>query len=357
MMSTYKLQTTHYKLPMRLPLADIIYSVRILLSAKVRTLLTTLGIVIGVMSVTAIASVGRSAQDLVLTQVSAVGANRISVFPGASAENEPPPMVMGLQTATLTERDYRAARALPHVVVGSPLVTAVSVVTVGPKSSVLTIFGVGEEWPELQDSKVGSGRFFSRSDSESYGRVAVLGSKVAADFFGDGNPLGATIRIKDSNYQVIGVMAERGSSIGQGGDKKGYLPVTTVQKMILGISHVTAFSVKADAPEHVWRVMEDIRFTLRRRHHITDPTKEDFSPKSADQVIGVLGQVTTVINIFLIFVTAISLVVGGINIMNIMYVAVRERTREIGLRKAVGARPRRILMQFLVESSLIALLG
>ncbi len=340
-----------------LPVADIIYSVRTLSAAKSRTLLTMLGIIIGVMSVVAVASVGQSAQDLVLGEVQAVGANRISIFPGGSQENTPPPIVMGIVSTTLTERDYRAIRDLPHVVVGSPIVTSVASLTYKEKSFMVQVWGVGEEFPALQDARIASGRFFSRSDVESYGHLAVLGSKAATDLFGDEDPVNKTIRLKDAAFQVVGVLQERGSSIGQGQDSQIFIPVTTAQKLILGITYINAASVKVDASNHVTQAIDDIKYTLRRRHHITDPAKDDFSVRSADTAIGILDSITTVINVFLLVVTAISLVVGGINIMNIMYVAVRERTREVGLRKALGARSRRIFLQFLAESSMISLSG
>lgn len=342
---------------MALPFADLAYSLRTLSGAKSRTFLTMLGIVIGVMSVVAVGSVGGSAQDLVLSQVQAVGANRISVLPGGSQENEPPPIVMGIVTTTLTERDYRAIRALPHVVVGSPLVSAMAALSFNEKSFMTSVIGCGEEFLPLQDAELAEGRFFGRSDVESYGRVIVLGAKTAKDLFGGGRAVGQTVRLKETAFQVIGVLAERGSSIGQGQDSSVVIPVTTAQKLILGINHISVASVKVDRSENIAKAVEDIKYTIRRRHHITDPTKDDFSVRSADTAIGILDSVTTVINVFLVVVTAISLLVGGINIMNIMYVAVRERTREIGLRKAVGARPRRIFIQFLAESSFISFGG
>jgi len=336
---------------------DVIYSGRTLMAAKSRTFLTMLGVIIGVMSVVAVSSVGVSAQDLVLGQVKAMGTNLIGVIPGASQENEPPPIVMGIVTTTLKYTDYKAVRELPNIVYGSPWVMTLAAVSLGETSFMNSITGSGEEAPLVREYSIAEGRFFDRRDVESYSRVVVLGATVAKDLSPHGSPLGKQIRIKDNSFQVIGILAAKGSSFGPGADKDVFVPVTSAQKFIAGIDHLNAFHVKVDSAWNIDRVTQDIEKTLRRRHHITDPAKDDFSVRSGNQAIAILSNVTNAINAFLVLVTAISLLVGGINIMNIMYVAVRERTREIGLRKALGAKPRRVLIQFLAESSLISFSG
>ncbi|MDD5251032.1 MAG: ABC transporter permease [Patescibacteria group bacterium] len=339
-------------------LKDAIYSLRTLQAAKTRTVLTMLGVIIGVMSVVAVSSVGKSAQDLIMGQITALGTNLINVMPGGSSEDAPPASVMGVITTTLTEKDYRALRKLPHVIAGSPMVSTSAAISYGQKSFITSVNGTSEEMAVLQDAKLEDGRFFGVSDVESYSRVVVLGYKVAADLNPSGSRLiGQSVRIKDVSFQVIGVLAEKGSTLGQGLDKAVFIPSTTVQKSLLGINHINAATVKADSADNIEWLKSEIETTLRRRHHIKDASNDDFSVRSVNQALSILSSVTTAINAFLVLVTAISLLVGGINIMNIMYVAVRERTREIGLRKALGAKPRRILIQFLLESSFIAFTG
>lgn len=336
---------------------DIVYSVNTLLAAKSRTFLTMLGVIIGVMSVVAVSSVGQSAQNLILEQVEAVGTNVIGILPGGSGENEPPPIAMGIVTTSLKESDYRAVRRLPHVILGMPMVMSLDAVTLGQTSEMITIYGTGEEFPPMMDMTISEGRFFNVTEVESFSRVAVLGSGAAEDISPRGSPLGKQVRIKGYNYQVIGIFKEKGGGTFGNMDSSIFIPVTAVQKFIAGIDHLTAVRVKVDDARNLEWVKQEIIKTLRRRHHITDPAKDDFSVRMAEQAITTITGITDAVNAFLLLVVAISLLVGGINIMNIMYVAVRERTREIGLRKALGAKRRRILVQFLTESSLISLSG
>lgn len=336
---------------------DVINSGQNLMAAKSRTFLTMLGIIIGVMSVVAVSSVGKSAQNLILEQTEAVGTNVIGILPGGSGETELPPIVMGITTSTFTESDYRALRALPHVILGTPMVMALESVSLGQAAEMATMYGVGEEFPTMMDMTVAEGRFFDVRDVQAYSRVAVLGSDAAKDLSPRGSALGKQVRIKGYNYLVIGILKEKGGGMVGGMDDAIFLPATAVQKFIAGIDYLTAARVKVDDARNIEWVKKEIEKTLRRRHHITDPVKDDFSVRAATQAITTIAGITDTINIFLILVTSISLLVGGINIMNIMYVAVRERTREIGLRKSLGAKPRRILAQFLTESSLISFSG
>ncbi|MBN1585785.1 ABC transporter permease [Candidatus Uhrbacteria bacterium] len=336
---------------------DVIHSGRNLMAAKSRTLLTMLGVIIGVMSVVAVSSVGKSAQNLILEQAEAVGTNIIAVLPGNSGEGEMPPIAMGIVTATLTEGDYRAVRALPHVVLGSPLVMSLESVSLGSVAKVSSIYGTGEDFPEMLEMEVAEGRSIDAREVGAYSRVAVLGSDAARDLSPRGSPIGKFVRIKGYNYQVIGVMGEKGGGAIGMMDDAVFVPFTAAQKFIAGIEYLNAIRVKVDDARNIDWVKGEIEKAIRRRHRITDPVKDDFSVQTGEQAITMIVGITGSINAFLVLVTAISLLVGGINIMNIMYVAVRERTREIGLRKALGARSRRILFQFLTESSLISFSG
>ncbi len=338
-------------------LKDVAHAFRNLAASKSRTALTTLGILIGVMSVVAVSSVGRSAQGLVLGQVTAFGSNLVGVLPGSSEEDGPPAAAMGIVTTTFTERDYRAIRDVPHVVAGSPYVRTAESIAYEEKAFITGVSGNGEELPALEDAEIAEGRFFDRRDVEATSRYVVLGHKVAEKLGFAGSPIGKQVRIKGLAFQVIGVMKERGSAFFQDQDDTVFIPVTAAQKLLVGIDYVNFARLKVDAAENVAGVVREVGDTLRRRHHIKDAAKDDFSIRSANQAVELLGNVTGAINGFLLVVTAVSLLVGGVNIMNIMYVAVRERTREIGLRKALGAKPRRILVQFLAESAAVSFLG
>jgi putative ABC transport system permease protein len=338
-------------------ISDIRYSARSLWASRGRTLLTALGVIIGVMSVVAVGSVGASAQDLVVSQVSTFGANLVAILPGRSADNEPPPMALGIISTSLDYKDYQAVRKLPHVEAGSPFVQTAAAITYSEKSIATAVKGAGAEMLELEDTAVVAGRFFSERDVASYGRVAVLGHTVAERLFPGIDPLGKQIRIKGYGFQVIGVIEERGFAFFQDQDDQVVVPVTAAQKVLLGIDHINFMRFKIDKASNIPDFERQAEWTLRSRHGIRDTDKDDFSVRSANQAIDILGNVTGVINSFLILVTAISLLVGGINIMNIMYVSVRERTREIGLRKALGAKPAAIARQFLTESALISVTG
>lgn len=336
---------------------DVVHAFKNLAASKSRTAFTTLGIVIGVMSVVAVSSVGQSAQGLVLGQVTAFGSNLVGVLPGSSEENGPPAAAMGIVTTTLTEDDFRAIREVPHVVAGSSYVRAVESIAYEEKAFITNVSGNGEELTALEDADLAEGRFFDRRDVESYSRFVVLGSEVAEKLGFVGSPLGKQVRIKGLAFQVVGVMAARGTAFFQDQDDTVFVPVTTAQKLLLGIDYVNFIRLKVDDASNVDAAIRDVKDVLRRRHHVKDPTKDDFSVRSSGQAVELLGNVTGAINAFLIVVTAVSLLVGGVNIMNIMYVAVRERTREIGLRKALGAKPRRVFVQFLAESAAVSLLG
>jgi putative ABC transport system permease protein len=336
---------------------DYAYSLRSLAAAKARTILTMLGIIIGVMSTLAVSAIGLSAQKLVVDQVASFGTNLIGVLPGGSDENGPPAIAFGIVIKTLTADDAKALAGIPNVVASTAYVRGTLSVAYRDTSRVLPVQGTNEKLPLIEDVDVARGRFFGLDDVGGFGRVAVLGPEAAEQLFGEADALGQRIRIKDASFDVIGILESRGGSLFQDQDGAVIVPFTTAQRLLYGIDYAHFVRVKVDDAANIPAVKQDVTELLRRRHRIDDPSKDDFSVRSTDQAVSVLGNVTGAFKGFLYAVTAISLLVGGINIMNIMYVAVRERTKEIGLRKALGARRGRILLQFLLESATIAFVG
>ncbi|MDR3559803.1 MAG: ABC transporter permease [Candidatus Pacebacteria bacterium] len=342
--------------------APLKISYRNLMAAKFRSFLTVLGIIIGVAAVIIIMAIGQSAQALILDQVSGVGSNLIGVLPGASSSNGPPAAAMGIVITTLTYDDFLAltdGRNVSEVSVGAGYVMGTQTASWNGTDLTSSFVGTTANYPEVEDTSVASGRFFTHDEETNMGRVAVVGSNLVQDLFGGASPLGKTIKIKDQNFTVIGVLAKRGSS-GFGvssQDDSIYIPVITAQKLILGTNYLGFIRLKAKDPSVIPEAMADITTTLRERHHINDPSNDDFSVRDQASAMTTIKQVTDVLRYFLLAIGTISLIVGGVGIMNIMLIAVTQRIREVGLRKAVGAKNSDVQTQFLIESVFISLLG
>ena len=324
---------------------------------KSRSFLTMLGIIIGVAAVISIMSVGASAQDLLLAQVRAMGSNLVGILPGASDEAGPPAAMYGIEITTLKHEDGLAIEKLPHVMAVSSYINGRGTISYLSESKDYNYVGVSKDYIFVEDTKVNSGRFFRQDENDSLSRVVVLGSEVKQKLFGDDNPLDKRVKINQISFKVIGVMEERGVVAFQNQDEQVFVPVKTVQKLLLGVDHLAFIRAKIDKEENIGLAINQIKNTIRFRHNIKDPIKDDFSIRSTDQALDILGTITQALKMFLAAVAAISLIVGGIGIMNIMFVSVNERTREIGLRKAIGARRKNILIQFLIESSVMTLIG
>lgn len=333
------------------------YIIQDIARQKNRAFLTMLGIVIGVAAVISIMAVGSSAQDLLLAQVKAMGSNLVGILPGASEENAPPSALFGIEVTTLKYDDAIEIEKIPHVAAVCAYVNGRGTISYGNRADELDYAGVSPSYLSVEDTSVEFGRFIKSDEVDSLARVAVIGSKVRKDFFGDDDPVNKQIKINQTIFRVIGVMKERGSAGFQNQDGQIFVPVKTAQKLLLGINHLAYIRAKVDKEENINFVISQTKETLRFRHHIKDPSKDDFTVRSTAQALDILSTITQALQSFLATVAAISLIVGGIGIMNIMFVTVTERTKEIGLRKAVGAKRKDILMQFLIESASLTLLG
>lgn len=333
---------------------------RSLLTAKLRFMLTVLGVVIGVAAVIMVMAIGASAQRLVLSQVENVGSNLVVVLPGASEESGPPAQALGIVTTTLKNDDLKALRErrnVPHLSAVSGYVTGSATAESEVDSFELTYQGVSPEMIGVENIEVALGRFFFPEEEGDLSRVVVLGATRAQELFPNRDPLGETLKINDNPFKVIGVLEERGSAAFSNPDTLIYVPLVTAQKILLGIDYLNFARGKADAPENIERTMADMTLLLRDRHDLEEDEESDFSVRSTKAALGALTNITNVLKYFLIAISSISLLVGGIGIMNSMLISVSQRVREIGLRKAVGARPQHIITQFLIESSFITLVG
>ena len=344
-------------------LSPIKISYRYLMAAKFRSFLTILGIIIGVASVIIIMAIGRSAQSLILDQVTGIGSNLIGVLPGASDEKGPPAAAMGISITTLKYADLQALRNkrnVPEVIAGAGYVLGTAVAAYNGTSLSASFEGTTASYIDVENTEVAEGRFFNSDEETDMSRVAVLGASKVKDFFPDGgNPLGKVIKMKDENFTIIGILKKRGSS-GFGvtsQDDAIFVPLKTAQKILLGIDHLGFIRLKVDDAKFIPQAKQDIATTLRNQHHITDPSNDDFSVRDMASAIAIITQVTDVLRYFLLVIGGISLLVGGIGIMNIMLLAVSQRIREVGLRKAVGARDIDVQIQFLIESVFISLIG
>jgi len=320
---------------------------------RLRTALTMLGIVIGTWSVVALVSIGKSATSTIETQISSMGHNLVIVFPGAASTGG---ISIGMgSTVTLTPEDAQAiAREIPTVAVASPVIrTRAQVVYESQNWAPLSIFGTGAGFNDVRDWPLAEGEFFSDGDVLSVSRVCVLGMTVARNLFQGDPAVGQSVRMKNMSFRVVGVLSAKGTSaMGTDQDDLVVLPWTTTKSVLQGSAfrNIDFLLVSADSTPAIPDTMEEITFLLRERHHLRDDEASDFQIIAMTEVAASAGRITRVLTTLLSSIASISLLVGGIGIMNIMLVSVFERTREIGLRRAVGARRRDILVQFLVEA-------
>jgi putative ABC transport system permease protein len=318
---------------------------------KSRTSLTMLGIIIGVASVVLMVSMGRSFQNYILTQIDSIGTNTMDVFPTGLEK-------FGSNLDSLTYDDYEAIDRLSTTESVAPVIIVAKPVTYGNETKSPIVFGTHKEFLVNYSLKLDSGRMLTDSDEEGARSVALVSGQTAIDLFGDRNPLGEKISVGDQSFTVVGVLQKQGSLLLSDLDKPVYIPFSVARAMT-GQKYLTYITLKTVGDQALAK--QDITTLLRQRHRIENPTndpgKDDFVARGAEQITGIVSSVTLGLTVFLSLIAGISLLVGGIGIMNIMLVSVTERTREIGLRKAVGARRRDILLQFLLEAVSLTFTG
>ena len=325
---------------------------------KMRTLLTMLGIIIGVASVIAMLAIGEGSKQSIQTQISSMGSNMITVSPGADMRGG---VRMGAsEMQSLTLNDYQAIKDNAKLLTAvSPVVNGSGQVINGSNNWPSTIYGVNPEYFTVKVLDLKNGSMFTNTEVKSASKVAVIGQTVVDNLFKENeNPVGKTIRFNNIPFKIIGVLEEKGeSTFGQDQDDVVLAPYTTVQKRILAIDYIQSVVGAAisedDAPAAVQQVTE----IMRKQHKISNFMDDDFNVFSMDELISTFSSTSEMLTLLLVAIASISLLIGGIGIMNIMYVSVKERTKEIGLRMAVGGKGADILMQFLIEAILISVTG
>jgi putative ABC transport system permease protein len=329
---------------------------------KLRSVLTMLGIVIGVAAVIAMVAVGGGAREQVVSRIKSLGSNLIIVIPGSSNQGG---LRIGFGAASsLTDEDARAIeREIEDVTVAAPFVQGNVQAVAGSRNWGTRVTGVDPGWFAAREWEVENGRGFTNEEVLRGAQVVLLGATVAQTLFEGEDPIGASVRLRNTPFEVIGVMARKGqSAIGQDQDDTVFTPMTAARQRLLGFNRarsraVGGIFVKAASEEQLKPVEDAVRALLRQRHRLAEDQEDDFSVRNLAEITATVEASARTLSLLLAAIAAVSLAVGGIGIMNIMLVSVTERTREIGVRMAVGARPGDVRLQFLIESGTLAAIG
>jgi len=335
-------------------------SFKALKANPVRTVLTTLGIVIGIATVVMVLSAGAGFKSLIDDQIESLGNNTLFVktrVPPTTknrAQTITPGVAVGV--TTFVQRDLDDIKKLNNVVNNYGMVIGMAVTSYRNNQKNAIYMGSSYEKFTIDKYELISGRFYTQAEDKSASQVAILGYKIAKDLFLQDDPIGKLVRVGTLNFQVIGVYENTGDVEG-GADDSIFIPLQTAQKKMLGVNYISIAVVQLKDANLADATAENIKLTLRKNHNITNPDKDDFMVMTQAQIMEIYNTIFNGITILLIAIAGISLVVGGVGIMNIMYVVVTERTAEIGLKKALGATGSNILIEFLVESVLVTVLG
>lgn len=323
-----------------------------LVSNKVRSFLTMLGVIIGVAAVILLVSIGEGARTYIHKELGELGSNILAIVPGKTAKEGG----MHMGTSAVRKLTYDDSLLIEKrsksILYASPVVLGTSWIKHSGKSRDTYVVGGNQNYFEMRNLKIETGRAINEADVDAKRRVCVLGQTVKKEVFGDSNPLGVAVTIGDAKYRVIGVMQHKGVALGFDIDDVVFIPVTTARELF-DTDRLFNITVKVRNADLISDAKKEIKEILIKRHS----NKEDFTILSQDEMVAVMGKILNIMTAVLAGIAAISLVVGGIGIMNIMLVSVRERTREIGIRKALGAKNRDILLQFLIESMMLSLIG
>jgi putative ABC transport system permease protein len=339
-------------------------SIKALRSNPGRTVLTTLGIVIGISTVILVLSAGAGFRSLINAQVASLGTNTLFVQTrvppttknrAATANGPSNSTFNAISITSFKQRDLDQIKQLPNVVNDYGMVTGQAVASYRNNEKSVIYYGASYERFQIDQNTLAQGRFYTQAEDVGAAQEVILGSQLAVDLFGQDNPLGQLVRVGNLNFVVIGVYNTQGSL--SSADDSLYMPLRTAQKKMLGIDYVLIGVVQVQNINLGDQTADDIRNLLRHNHNIIDPAKDDFTVETQAQALDTFNTIFNGITILLIAIAAISLVVGGVGIMNIMYVVVTERTAEIGLKKALGAKNGDILSEFLVEAILVTVLG
>jgi len=335
----------------------VFIALRALRRNKMRSTLTVLGIIIGVASVVAMVAVGNGAQARITSQVSALGQNLLTVFAGARRTGGVSSGLGSASVITLADADA-IAREVPDVVAVSPEVSATAQAIANGRNWSTSVIGESQDYLKIRDWKLSAGAMFGDRDVRGAAKVAVIGSKTANELFGPLNPIGQSVRIKNIPFTIIGQLDSKGA--GMGGinqDDRLIIPFTTAMKRVTGEKYLRSVNVEVAGADRMDIAQQQITSLLRQRHRLAPGRDDDFNIFNQKEIADTVNSISTIITLLLGSVAGISLVVGGIGIMNIMLVSVTERTREIGIRIAVGAQAGDIRLQFLVEAVTLSLFG
>jgi len=335
----------------------IVNAYRSIFKNKMRSFLTMLGVIIGIASVTVMVSIGLGVQKQIEDQIGSMGVNLITIFPGVFTQGG---VRMGTGSASrLTINDLEKIQREATLIEGISPLYRVNAQIIGPSGNWYTsVYGVSEDYFKVRDWSIQEGEEFTLAHVKTKARVCVLGNTVATNLFGNGNIVGEEVRIQGNRFKIIGVLASRGVSGGMSDqDDQVLLPYTTFESRISRSRFISQILVRSISKESMDECQEEIRKILRESHKLAENAEDDFTIRNQTDILETVGQTSFLLTVFLASIAGISLIVGGVGIMNIMLVSVTERTREIGIRIAVGAKEKDILLQFLFEAIVLCLMG